>query len=51
MLIVGCFQAFLTVGRSKSFAREGLVIGDEDGFVKLRFVWDPLILAKLKTFC
>ena len=38
MLIVGRFQAFLTVGRSKTFAREGLVIGDEDGFVKLRFI-------------
>ena len=44
ILIVGCFHAFLIVGRSKIFVGgirilvgEGLVIGDEDGFVKLVF--------------
>ena len=37
ILIVGCFHAFLIVGKSKIFVREGLVIGDKDGFVKLEF--------------
>ena len=37
ILIVGCFHAFLIVGRSKIFVGEGLLIGNEDGFVKLVF--------------